>query len=247
MIEPKILLKGNFLPEDIVTDWNEESNREIHLPIEDQIETEWGKILANAQEKGFHIYNGRNCRLNNFHCVDGKLFLELAPIEFKIRESLIRIPGYFSLPESFFRKGIFCSANVETSDGKYVFVQLAGKSLNPDRYEMLGGILETEDFSDTKSIDIFQCLYKEMLEEAGLYNADIKQTVLKAILLDENTNIGFYFQSKLHLTSEEVDRLFRENVTDPDIANLLFVSKEKLVSQLMSMNPVKHLIASLID
>lgn len=247
MIAPKILLKGNFLPGDIVIEWNEESNRGIHLPIENQIETEWQKIVTHAKEKGFHIYNGRNCRLNDFRCVDGKLFLEMAPIEFRTRESLVRIPGYFSLSDVFFRKGIFCSANVETNDGKYVFVELTGKSLNLDRYEMLGGVLETEDFVDTQSIDIFECLYKEMLEEAGILKDHIETTFLKSMFLDRMTNIGFYFEAKLLISSQELQTIFESNVNDPDIENLFFVSKNDLKKQLLDMNENKQLIAHMIS
>lgn len=246
MIQPKLLLEGNFLPEDISIHWNDVSNRKIYIPIENQIESEWQKILAHAEKNEFHIYNGLNCRLNDFSYSLGKLSLELAPIEFKIRESLIRIPGYFSLSEPFFRKGIFCAANVETTDGKYVFVQLAGKSLNNAPFEMLGGILESEDFKDTQSIGIFECLYKEMFEEAGLQSIHIEKTILKAMFLDRMTNIGFYFETKLLVSSQELQTIFERDVTDPDIASLLFVPKEKLNDQLMSMNENKQLIAKII-
>ncbi len=242
MIPPRILLQGNFAPQDIDVHWNPISNRLIDKEIEKHVEEEWQKILKGATEKGIHVYNGNTSRLNDFKLQKGKLTLEIAPMEFRVRESLVRIAGYYSLEESYFRKGIFCFANVETSDGHYIFVELSGKSLNTAHYEMLGGILEIEDTTKNQ-IDIFECLYREMFEEGGIERKYIQQAFLRSIILERETNIALYFEVKLSISAKEAIEIFDNSQIDPEISHLFCVPREKLHEQLMSMNENKQLIA----
>lgn len=206
---PKILVRGRFAPEDLVVSVSE-SNRKIAPAIESQLDALWEAKKKHADENGKICYNGISYRLNDIQVRDGKVVVNFGTFEYKVRDGLIAIPEYFELPEVYYRKGCFSTATVKTSDGLYIVAELSGKSMNENRTELIGGIMET-NITFQSGADIFQSFYDELKEEAGVEVGDIATCDLTAIFLEESTNVGFYFEVTTTVSSNDVLERFQKN------------------------------------
>jgi 8-oxo-dGTP pyrophosphatase MutT (NUDIX family) len=242
---PKILVSGKFNPDDLEVSMGE-STRKIDPAVESKIEGLWTEKLKRAQENGQNCYNGISYRLNALQEKEGKLVLNFGTLEYKVRDGLIAIPEYFELPEEYYRKGCFSCASIRTSDGRYLMAELSGKSMNPNTLEFIGGIMET-DIPMNSGHDIFENLYKEAEEEAGIRKEDVAEVYLQAVYLEQRTNIGFYFEMTLSVSSGELLERFSGN-KDTDIKLLVMFTREEYLDALTNHKSLnKRLTAQLLQ
>ena len=244
-MKPKILLTGKFQPDDLDVSVSE-STRKVDLNIENQLESIWQKQVKHAKDKDLTLYNGTSYRLNSIQESKGKVKLDFGTLEYKVRDGLIDISEYFDLPEEYYRKGCFTSASIKTSDNHYLMVELSGKSMNKYKIDIIGGIMETNVGMNT-GYDIFKSLYNEMEEEAGIIKREIKDSYLQTIYLTDRTNIGFYFEVVLSVSSAELLERFKEN-NDKDIKSLCVYTREEYINKLRNHNSLnKKLIATILQ
>jgi hypothetical protein len=206
---PRILVRGKFGPEDLLVSVSA-SNRKIDPGCEGQLDALWEAKKKKADEEGKNCYNGVSYRLNALEERKGKVVVDFGTFEYKVRDGLIAIPEYFELPEEYYRKGCFSTATVKTSDGYYLMAELSGKSMNENRIELIGGIMET-NIAFSSGEDTFRSFYDELEEEAGVRENDIATCTLTAIFLEESTNVGFYFEVILNVSSDELLKRFQKN------------------------------------
>lgn len=241
---PKILVTGKFNPEDLMVSVST-SNRAIDPIIEGQIETIWNEKVKNATEAGKICYNGTSYRLNSLEENEGKLVIDFGTFAYKVRDGLTAIPEYFDLPEEYFRKGCFTTASIKTADNFYVMVELTGKSMNENVIDLVGGIMET-DVEMKTGIDVFKSFYKELGEEVGVYATDITTIFLNSIYLEHRTNVGFFFEVTLNITSQELLNRFNGN-RDQDIKSVRCCTKDEYRTILTNHpSPNKPFIAELL-
>ena len=226
---PKILVSGKFKPNDLQVSISE-SNRKIDPIIEGKIEAVWEVKKKKADAEGKVCYNGISYRLNSIQEKDGKIFLDFGTFEYKVRDGLIAIPEYFNLPEEYWRKGCFSCASIRTSDDRYLMVELSGKSMNYNKVDLIGGVMET-NIGMTTGDDIFTSFYNELEEEAGIKEDDIKESHLHTIYLASGTNVAFYFEITLNVSSEELLERFKKN-KDADIKSICVLTKEEYINVL---------------
>lgn len=228
MIEnPEILALGKYLPSDLEVSVSE-SNRKIDLEIESKLEAIWETKKKKADENGQICYNGLSYRLNSLKKVNDKIILDFGIFEYKVRTGLIVIPEYFNLPEEFYHKGCFSSATVKTNDNRYVMVELSGKSMNLNEVDFIGGVMETTIEMKTGE-SIFQSLYAELEEEAGVAKNEINESYLRLIFLTQNTYVGFYFEISLNISSIELLERFKKENKDLDIKSLKDFSRDEYI------------------
>lgn len=244
MLRPQVLALGRYAPNDLVVTLSA-SNRAIDPTIEDQLDAVWEAKVQKAKEEGRTIYNGLSYRLNAFEEREGKLCVDFGIIEYKVRDGLIAVPGFFDLPEPYYRKGCYTGASVKTSDGYYLMAELSGKSMNMNAIDLLGGIMETEPACNTGA-DIFASLYKELEEEALISERDIADSYLRALYLEHRTNVCFYFEVTLKISSEEILKRFEHASSDQDIRSIKIFKKEDYLAILQAHNPNKQLIGELL-
>ncbi len=245
MIIPKILAIGKFSPGDLIVSVSE-SNRKIDQNIERQIEAIWKTKLQDAKEKGKNCYNGISYRLNSLGRDSQKLVIDFGTIDFKTRECLPEISGYFALSEEYYRNGCHTLASVKTSNDKYLMVELSGKSMNPNTIDFLGGIMETDVNMKTGN-DIFESLYKELREEGLIEQKDIREAYLKMIYLNSTTNVGFYFEVILNVPSDELLDRFKKRSKDEDIKLLQAFSRDEYIETLRHHNENKQFVGTVIE
>ncbi len=245
MITQKILASGKFLPEDLIVSVGG-SNRKIDPKIESQLDGLWEIELKNANEKGLNCYNGLCYRLNSLNLDDEKLILDFGTIDFKTWICLRAAPGYFDLPEEYFQKGCHTLATVRTSDGKYLMVELSGKSMNTNSVDFLGGAMET-DVPMKAGEDIFQSFFKELGEESLIEKEDIENAYLKMVYLNPKTNVGFYFEVTLRISSDELTERLAGKSKDIDIESLKVFSRDEYLETLRNHNVNKQFISTVVE
>lgn len=239
---PLLLAKGIFHPIDLLVTVSE-SNRHIDSLVEDQIEELWKTKVKLAEEQGKTIYNGLSYRLNSLVIKDAKLRLDFGIFDFKTRECLVETQGYENLTEEYFRKGCHSQGTIRTADGKYLLVELSGKSLNFNKVDFIGGIMETKPELKTGE-DVFQSFLLELEEEACIGTGDIEDIYLNIIYLNIHTNVGFYFEVLLNIGSEELAARFARDGKDQDIKSLKILAKEDYLTTLRAINANKAFIAN---
>ena len=241
---PNILLTGKFEPRDLIVSISQ-STRKIDPTIERQLESIWEERIKRAKENGQNCYNGNSYRLNSIQERDGKVMLDFGIIEYKIRDGLIAIPEYYNLPQEYWRKGCFSSASIKTSDDRYLMAELSGKSMNPNKVDLIGGVMETNIGMKTGD-DIFQSLYNELEEEAGIEKKDIQESYLQTVYLASGTNVGLYFEIVLHVSSEELLERFKDN-KDADIKSIRVYTRDEYLHELENHSSLnKQLTAKLL-
>ncbi len=242
---PKILLKGKFRPEDLIVSVSE-SNRKINPEIEAKLEAIWEEKKKRADENGQNCYNGISYRVNSLTQQKGKIIIDFGTFEYKVRDGLIDVPEYFDLPEAYWRKGALTGGSVKTLDDRYAMVELSGKSMNKNRIDLPGGIMET-NIPMNSGEDVFESFYVELEEEIGVMKEDIQECFLKVILIEKKTNVGFYFEVLLKLTAAELEERFKSN-QDQDIKKILFFTKVEYLETLKQhSSPNKQLIPEFLE
>ena len=230
---PKILIAGKFDPNDLIVSVSE-STRKIDPFVEGKLDAVWEEKVKNAEEKGKNCYNGLSYRLNSFVEKDGKVVFDFGIIDYKTRDGLIAIPEYFNLPSEYYRMGCFVCSSVRTSDDRYLMVELSGKSMNPNTTEQIGGIMET-NIEMKSGNDIFQALYNELEEEAEIKLGDIRECNLRTIYLTDKSNVAFYFEIILNMSSSVLLERFKNN-NDADIKSLCVYTREEYLNALKNHN-----------
>lgn len=241
MIEPKVLIKGDFTSKDLIVSVSS-SNLVILGSVKKDIEEVWNAKMKEANEKELNLYNGTSYRLNSLTEENGKIHLDFAEIDFKTRFGLREVLPKIDFDETMYRNGCYVGATVKTSDNKYLMIKLSGRSMNRNKYDVLGGVMETN--IEMSPNYIFQVLHTELNEEAGIKESEIEITVLKAIYQGKFTNIGFYLETELSISSDEILHRFESNV-DVDIAGIEVYSYEEYLEALQNHNSNKQLIHDL--
>lgn len=241
-----MLVAGKLHPQDITLSVSA-SNLSLPPELEACISKVWDEKVAEATEEVKTIFNGTSYRLNEWSYKNETLHLDLAVFDFKHRSALIELIKRAEIDEDVFPQGgCFTGASVRTSDGKFVVVELSGKSMNTNTYELLGGMVETDVSMTIDGTFLFNTLYKELFEEADITTDEITDCYLRMFYRGVLAHTGFYFEVTTKLTEPELTERSQTN-SDTDIARLHFFTKEEYSAFLRSQRPNKQLIATLIS
>lgn len=240
----KVLISGDFVPQDVIVAL-QPSNRQIDNETENQIERVWREKVAGAERNGKLLYNGLSYRLNSYRVVDDKLFLDLGTLEYKVRDGLIAVPRYLSLPESYWRKGLYSTATVRTSDAQYLMVELSGKSMNTNTIDLIGGVVETEPKIHDGN-GIFESFLRELEEEALVAREEVESCRLKSLMQERRGNITLYFEVLLRLSSADLRQRYAGAALENDIKAVAFFNRDEYLETLRRHNPNKQLVGQVL-
>ncbi len=246
MIPTTPLALGKFSSSDLVVSISE-STRKISPEIENQVDAIWEEKKKKADEEGRVCFNGTSYRINSLKEENGEIAIDFGLLEYKARQALQTIPAYLELPDDYYHKGSYSGATVKTSDGKFLVVELSGKSMNMNTIDMLGGIMEKPSEIVTGE-DVFDCVYSELEEEACIERNDIKECYLRSVFLTSNTHTCFYYEVTLNLSAVELLDRFSGKNKDQDIRSLKALSREEYISFLKTnTSPAKQHISGIIN
>jgi hypothetical protein len=234
---------GNFNSNDLIVSVSP-SNLLILDSVKKDITEIWEAKLKESEEKNLNLYNGDTYRLNSIKEKNGKVYLDFAILDFKTRFGLREALPKIDFDETMYRNGCYVGATVKTLDDKYLMIKLSGKSMNRNTNDVLGGVMETN--IEMNSEYIFNVLHTELQEEAGVEESEIKNTFLKAIYQGMYTNIGFYLEAELLISSDEVLQRFESNV-DVDVAEIEVYTYIEYLEVLKNHNENKGFIHDLLS
>ncbi|MCI5051379.1 MAG: hypothetical protein MRY57_03650 [Candidatus Pacebacteria bacterium] len=241
MLEPEILVEGNFTKEDISVRLNTKKFT-LTDDIEKEIDDIWKEKIKEAKENNLNLYNGTSYRLLDIKKENNKLHIVFQEMEFRQRFGLREIHRRHGIHTDLYRMGCFVSATVKTADGKYLMVRLSGKSMNMNTIEVLGGIMETNINLDSDYI--FKVVSSELKEEIGVLEKEIIKNNLIAVFRGGYTNICFYFEVELSINSDEVKQRFDKN-RDIDVSGVLVLTLDEYKDTLQNHNLNKQFIYKL--
>jgi hypothetical protein len=223
----KIVLTGNFLPDEVVIHI-ESNSRQIHEEIEAKAKTIWLRQLEDAKKNGRELWDSEEYRMDKAYEKEGKLHIHLSTIPFSIASGMKEMPEVGELDPTYYPLGLGILTVPHTKDNKYIIggsgKRFYGKSSN----KALGGaVVKTEN--EVKSAnDLFLALYKELEEEAGIRSSQIKQIHVNAIIWTRMLHAGIVTATDLSITSEEVEDQFQKR-HDGELSKLFFVEKKNLL------------------
>jgi len=245
MIEPKILVKGGFSPEDIHIQLNRETNRKTTQELEKLIREEWEWLYSKAKSEGRIIWDGESYRLDDFRVNEhGELFLKVSPIKYSVRAPLNRLTQYTEkLGEQYLAKGLGIGGFLKTTDGKFIFGVRSGKTLTSNKIDFIGGIVENVDLNSGK--ELFSQNYKEIQEEMGVSKDQIDNMVVLGMILSNTSNVIIITFTQLNIDSKKVLDVFRQR-NDEEMSSLEFVEEESLKDYLHDLGGYKVVVYELL-
>lgn len=180
-----------------------------------------------------------NYRVNSLAVANGKLNVDFAPMDFKTREGVVRVPGYWQMPEEYWRKGVCVGAWVKTADDFYVFEVLSGTTASASRIQdkkigVIGGVMD-EEVPLHSGADIYETMYKELEEETAIPRDAVARCMLEVVYMSPSTLIAFHFMIDLLDTKEEVAKRFARVGGDAEIKGLVFVPAADMPHHLAAM------------
>jgi len=242
---PYVLVDQALLPENISITLSH-ACVPLDQHTEQRITEVWTEKIIESKQRGKEIFNGTSYRVIKWSFNEGHLSLELGVFDYKHLLGIISLIKAGELAATTdIQGGCFVGATVCTADNQYVLVQLSGKSMNDNTYDMLGGIAETDVPLSTDGSYLFATLYKELEEEAGITQSDISDCQLRLFFAGTSAHYGFHFSVTISLTEKQLTKRFRSNA-DEDIAALCFFDKPAYIKKIESLSPNKKLFVELL-
>jgi hypothetical protein len=243
MIEPKVLVKGNFEFSQIDVNNSAASNRKINPKLEKEIDNKWQSLNTNPHGK--RVWNAITYRLNNSYVKNNILYIELAEIEYKVRCIMKDLPAVEKLGEDYYHKGASIGTLLKTSDNKYIFGELAGNTMNSNKIDFIGGVLSKDELPIQNSLDLKKALFKEIKEEINVDDYCIKSTSIIGMVLSHNYHVVIISLSELNIDSKEVLRLFSKQ-NDNEMKSIIFVEESEISKFLKDAGNYKPAVEKLL-
>lgn len=244
MITPKILYnhtQGNNI--NVIV--SNTSSRLLDHRLESQIDTLWQEQIGKCHEKGEKIWDGISYRINALSKDEEGLHMELGPIRWSKRSPIRLVDEIHQLDEEYWGRGVFVTALICTSDGKYIFGERKKTVIKRTMSTTIGGILSPEEVKVDSFDDFFTMLHKEIHEEIGVTADRIIKENFLGVVYSAKADVGFIFTVTLNLSSNDINTLFQER-SDDELALLRFVESESLKTHLMEMGDYWALIPEFI-
>ena len=171
------------------------------------IEILWKDEMQEAQKKNKLLFNGPIYRLENYKIKNDLLIVYVSETNFKelmgtnfYHPELAKVYG-----KSYLSNAIALCSFLETGDEYFVFVKRStniyfGEGL----WHLIAGQFSIEK-SETRTLSVFEILYKELFEEGSLTKEDIENCVCLGLIRDTiHFKPELVFYSKTSLSAKEV-------------------------------------------
>ena len=202
------------------------SGKVIELPanIKEKIEDHWQKINNS------NFFRGKLAIVENVREENGIIKINIGESDYAhYLASLHQI-----ISEEFFCQSIFNSVMLKTSDGYFVFGEMAAHTSVPKQIQCAGGALSLEG---VKTDNIFLDAKRELAEEMYL-NVDDQKILsdFKPIFIKSGgllRTYGIFFSVRVFLTKQKIKKIFlvgseeeKINGRMPEFSKLIFVKDD---------------------
>jgi hypothetical protein len=209
---------GCFGPDRLRIAWHDEP-RPPHADLDALVARTWAGQTRAARESGRILFNGQLARYLRHRLEDGVLVIDVGPTDYAnfLATNLLNYPRGEEWGWHLFSNPIGTSAAPITSDGWILLGRRNARvAFHAGYVHAFGGGLEAADRRPDGSVDAFESIRRELHEELGLVDTDLKEGRVSCLGLIRDPTIRqpeLVFESPLRRTREEmVDRL---NLSDP--------------------------------
>jgi 8-oxo-dGTP pyrophosphatase MutT (NUDIX family) len=206
-LEFDILAHGFYSPDQLEITYNPSLRMPISQPIQAWMDTLWEEKLASAREQHIPLFDAPLFRFVEIEAqADGTLHLLLGDTGYK-EYVTTRVPEFAQgrNREELGNALSVCSV-VETSDGYVLLDKRQGVDVYVGRYHVIGGFFERDrDSTVTKQPDPFGAVRREIREETGILQSDIREQICLGVVYDTATpHAEMCFLTSLTIPSAEV-------------------------------------------
>lgn len=231
-----ILFQGRLTEQDIDVSINSRSTRRIDPSIEHAIDVLWDKALIQAKEHGFKLWDSGQYRVQACTFTNGRLQLALGHIRFKTGRMIQDIPNIQNMDEAYFPNSLSVVGIIKTADNRYLIGRASSMyTTNKGQYKLIGGGVIQDEGEIHTAHDLFTVLTKELREEAGITQKNIKTMTLTHIVRTKKLQIAIIFYLSLALDARDCLHQFKQE-NDGELASLLCVPQHRLLYYLRHMH-----------
>ena len=191
----EIIIQADFGPKNVKVK-SVDVARSSNKKIDTLIQSEWERLTDETEKKGGKLHNGKLYRLISIHRDKSEpegLVLTLGPTTYRefvgTNLAQIRCCGHYS--SKFFANPLGTSALVITNDNKVLLGQRGTQVFYHRGYShAFGGLVEEADRTAEGGIDIFSSIRRELNEELGLGEPDIRNIKQPELLFEAACNLS---------------------------------------------------------
>ncbi|HVU79907.1 MAG TPA: NUDIX hydrolase [Candidatus Paceibacterota bacterium] len=245
---PRTLIKRQFLLSDIHVEILDQSWI-APAYYEELVRKAWEEKVEEAKKESFHIWDGLYYRVTNI----GELENDPKPLVFRLGTVPYRFIGTLSrLKDAYIENKLeplnhlSTAAIIRTSDGKYLFGKRNRARIQLETVDLIGGGVQQDEIEVHSGADIEKNMYKEIREEAGIEEKDIRSMTGIGVVFSTTSNVLVIVLAELRLTKQEAVAAF-ETRNDDEMSEPVFVSEEDLPAFLKGMSSYRALIPDLLD
>ncbi|OPX24340.1 MAG: hypothetical protein B1H05_05240 [Candidatus Cloacimonas sp. 4484_140] len=195
------------------------------------IEKYWKDEIQEANKKDKPLFNGPIYRLEDYEIKDNLLIVYVSETNFK------ELMGTnFNYPElsrvygkSYLSNAIALCTFLETGDEYFVFVKRSAKVyFGEGLWHLIAGQFSIEK-NETRTLSVFEVLYKELFEEGSLVKDDIKNCVCLGLIRDTiHFKPELVFYTKTSLSVKEVAEKINTAHDGYEHEEVTFIKKNEL-------------------
>jgi hypothetical protein len=195
------------------------------------IERHWKDEIQEARKKNKLLFNGPIYRLENYEIKNDLLIVYVSETNFKElmgtnfhHPELAKIYG-----KSYLSNAIALCTFLETCDEYFVFVKRSAKVYFGERmWHLIAGQFSIEK-NETRTLSVFEILYKELFEEGSLVKDDIQNCVCLGLIRDTiHFKPELVFYTKVSLSAKEVAEKINTAHDGYEHEEVTFIKKSEL-------------------
>lgn len=235
MLEFAILARGLFRPDQLDISYDPALRMPLSPEVRAWMEQLWQQKLAAARARGTPLYDARLFRLISAEArPDGVLHLVLGDGSYKEYVTTRESAFWTGRPREELGNVLAVCSVVETSDGYILLDKRQGVDGYVGRYHVIGGFFERDlDIQATAPSampDPFRAIRREIREETGIRQADIREQYCLGVVYDLTMPHGeMCFLTRLHIPLAEVQTRVPEEQEIQQLRSL-HITQESLTS-----------------
>ena len=189
MLEFEILVHGLYRPDQLNITYNPSLRMPISPSIQAWIDAFWEQKLAIAREQNIPLFDAPLYRFVEVEAkADGTLHLVLGDTGYKEYVTTRVLEFSQGRKREELGNALSVCSVVETSDGYILLDKRQGVDVYVGRYHVIGGFFERDrDSTVSKRPDPFGAIRREIREETGILQSDIREQFCLGVVDDTAT------------------------------------------------------------
>jgi hypothetical protein len=204
------------------------STRNIDPDIEVVCQKTWGKMMAEAKKENKKLWDSEIYRFESISQDGDNINFNIATLPFSVVVSMNKyIKENPDFNKNFAPFGMFTSCFVKTTDDKYLFIEKSNKFYTKKKISFIGGTLSKTEKEICNGEDLFEEVVKEIKEELGLSEKNVKSVLFQSAYETENFSVCLLFNVLLDCSFEQVQKKF-DFSNDGEALRIIAVDSNKL-------------------